>query len=95
MLDQGEPRPPRAGPLGPARAQMRYLLKGSAPALERPDRPRLGGVCGSHGGRAVPAVFSMYSFQALNSLGSSGEPQVSTSVVKERNLKVGEGRVGC
>ena len=39
MLDQDEPRPPRAGPLGPARAQTRYLLKGSAPALERPGGP--------------------------------------------------------
>lgn len=57
MLDQGEPRPPRAGPLGPARARMRYLLKGSAPALERPDRPRLGGVCGSHGGSSFEHVF--------------------------------------
>lgn len=32
MLDQDEPRPPCAGPLGPAYVQRRYLLEGSAPA---------------------------------------------------------------
>lgn len=30
MLAQGDPRPPRAGPLGPAYVQSRYLLPGSA-----------------------------------------------------------------
>lgn len=30
MLAQGDPRPPRAGPLGPAYVQSRYLLRGSA-----------------------------------------------------------------
>lgn len=70
MLDQDEPRPPRAGPLGPAYVQRRYLLEGSAPAwLPAGEEtggeggravPRLGGACDSRGGRDVTAVLRVY-----------------------------------
>lgn len=89
MLAQGDPRPPRAGPLGPAYVQNRYLLRGSAwaglPAAEE-GRGR--------GGRGVPrsgAVWSMYLFQALNSLGQPGEPHVSTLQLKKEKNEGGGG----
>lgn len=78
MLDQDEPGPPCAGPLGPAYVRRTYLLEGSAwawlPAGEEvngrggKDVPRLGGACSGRGGRDVTAILSMYLFKALNSL---------------------------
>lgn len=63
-------------------------------ALPGPGLPK-GEEREGEGGRGVPrsrAVWSMYLFQALNSLGQPGEPHVSTPAAKERRkMKEGGG----